>query len=102
MSKGKKSNRDAVFIRKFVALLLRPTCFHGRLYSDSAIAAGLNSVIGTSEDQDPIDTALHRRSFKTQFAEVVNTIFSNTANSWVIRRLAITCMFSFMERILEN
>ena len=68
MSKGKKSSRYAEFIRKFVALLLRPTCFHGPLYSDSSIAAGLNSVIGTSEDRDPVNTALLWRSFKNQFA----------------------------------
>ena len=45
-----------------MAVLLRDTC--GRLYSGSSIAAGLNSVIGTSEDWDPIDRALIRRAFK--------------------------------------
>ena len=38
------------------------------MYSDSSIAEGLNSVIGTSEDQDPVNTALLRRAFKNQLA----------------------------------
>ena len=42
--------------------------FHGWLYSDSSIAEGLNSVIGTSEDWDPVNTALLWRAFKNQFA----------------------------------
>ena len=61
--KGSKP-RDAIPIRKFVAVLLRHTCFHGRLYSESSIVAGLNSVIGTSEHWDPIDTRLLRSAFK--------------------------------------
>ena len=49
-------------------LLLRHTCFHGRLYSESSIIAGLNSVIGTSESRDPIDTTLLPRAFKDKLA----------------------------------
>ena len=60
---GKKCNpRDAGFIRKFVVVLLRDT--FGRLYSDSSIAAGLNSVIGTSKVWDPIARVLIQRAFK--------------------------------------
>ena len=63
---GKKSNRDGAFIRKFVVSLLRHTCFHGRLYSESSIVAGLNSVIGASESRDPIDSTLLRSAFKNK------------------------------------
>ena len=64
---GKKSKpRDAVPIRKFVAVLLRHTSFHGRLYSESSIVAGLNSIIGTSEHWDPINTRLLRSAFKQE------------------------------------
>ena len=66
MSGNRSKPRDAVPIRKFVAVLLRHTSFHGRLYSESSIVAGLNSIIGTSEHWDPINTRLLRSAFKQE------------------------------------